>query len=330
MKKSLIFTLAIGIVAVTACKKLPDGNLSDIIRYEETPMQIKKGRAEVSTAINPAGSSKPTEYKLLKIYEQESGKDVTDIFLKTYPIKIWTKLYDSKVDNTIEKIDAKRKDTVMTALSINKLSGSIESNENTLQLPSGHYVFDLEIKNSTGKRIFPKIGEFKLIDVPLFEVPAIRSTVAMKVGAETTTKSISSDASHIKVEKLDAKENKIIVRIVDKNGQPFNPKAGEVDRRPLAGTAVGFLQTMQDYSLTTTLFDDRMEFTYGVVPFPLVSLGNGFNYYYRIPAKYVKFDDSLGLPYNTYSCNARFSFQAFVGGTYQVDVIIPQVTRVKP
>lgn len=329
MKKSLIYTLAIGILAVSACKKLPDGNLSDIIRYEVLPMQIKKGRAEVSTAINPAGSSKPTEYKLIKIYEKDSGKDVTDIFLKTYPIKIWTRLYDSKVDNTIEKIDAKRKDTVMTALSINKFSGAIESNENTLQLPSGNYLFDLEIKNSNGTRVYPKIGEFALVDAPLYEVPAVRSTVAMKVGAETTTKSISSNASHIKVEKLAAKENKIIVRIVDKDGEPFNPKAGEVDRRPLSGTAVGFLQTMQDYALTTTLFDDRMEFTYGVVPFPLVSLGNGFNYYYRIPAKYVKFDDSLALPYNTYSCNARFSFQAFVGGTYQIDVIVPQVTRVK-
>nr|WP_315401512.1 DUF5007 domain-containing protein [uncultured Sphingobacterium sp.] len=329
MKKSLIYSLAIALLAVTACKKLPDGNLSDIIRYEVLPMQIKKGRSEVSTAINPAGSSKPTEYKLLKIYEKESGKDVTDIFLKTYPIKIWTRLYDSKVDNTIEKIDAKRKDTVMTALSINKFSGAIESNENTLLLPSGNYLFDLEIKNSTGTRNYPKIGEFTLVDAPLYEVPAVRSTVAMKVGAETTTKSISSNASHIKVEKLAAKENKIIVRIVDKNGEPFNPKAGEVDRRPLGGTSVGFLQTMQDYALTTTLFDDRMEFTYGVVPFPLVSLGNGFNYYYRIPSKYVKFDDSLELPYNTYSCNARFSFQAFVGGTYQIDVIVPQVTRVK-
>ncbi|UIR56070.1 DUF5007 domain-containing protein [Sphingobacterium sp. SRCM116780] len=328
MKKSLLYTLAIGILAVTACKKLPEGNLSDIIRYEVLPMEIKKGRAEVSTAINPAGSSKPTEYKLLKIYEKETGKDVTDIFQKTYPIKIWTQLYDSKVDKTIEQIDAKRKDTVMVPLAINKLSGAVESNQNTLQLPSGSYLFDLEIKNSAGTKIYPKIGEFKLVDAPFFDIPAVRSTTAMKVGAETTTKSIPSNASHIKVTALDSKENKIIVRIVDKNGVPFNPKAGEVGRRPNAGTAGGFLQTMQDYSLTTTLFDDRMEFTYGVVPFPLVSLGNGFNYYYRIPAKYVKFDDSLGLPYNTYSCNARFSFQAFVGGTYQIDVIVPQVTRV--
>lgn len=328
MKKSLIYTLAIGILAVTACKKLPEGNLSDIVRYEVLPMKIQRGRTEVSTAINPAGSSKPTEYKLLKIYEKESGKDVSDIFLKTYPIKIWTKLHDPLVDKSYELIYAKMKDTLMTPLGINKFSGAIESNRHTVNLPLGNYLFDLEIKNSNGTRIYPKIGEFKVIDAPFFEIPATRSTVAMKVGAEGTTKGIPSNFDHIKVTALDTIGNKITVRFLDKNGEAFNPKAGEIERRPVGGTGVGFLQTMQDYAMTTTLFDDRIEFTYGVLPFPLYSLGNGFNYYYRIPAKYVKYDDSLGLPYNTYSCNPRFSFRTHFKGNYAIDVIVPQVTRV--
>lgn len=330
MKKSLIYTLAIGILAVTACKKLPEGNLSDIVRYEVLPMEIKRGRAEVSTAINPAGSSKPTEYKLLNIYEKESGKDVTSVFEKTYPLKIWKALHDPKVDKSFELIYAKMKDTLVAPLSINKFSGAIETNKHTINLPKGNYVFDLEIKNSNGTRIYPKIGEFKVIDAPFFEIPAVRSTTAMKVGAETTTKSIPSNADHIKVTALDTIGNKITVRFLDKNGVPFNPKAGEIERRPNSGTAGGFLQTMQDYAMTTALFDDRIEFTYGVMPFPLYSLGNGFNYYYRIPAKYVKYDDSLGLPYNTYSCNPRFSFRTYYKGNYTIDVIVPQVIRVTP
>lgn len=330
MKKSLLYTIAIGILAMAACKKLPDGNLSDIIRYEVLPIEIKRGRVDVSTAINPAGSSKPTEYKLLKIYEKETGKVVTDIFEKPYPIKIWTALHDPKVDKSIEQINAKMKDTVMGALRINKLSGAIEYNKHTLNIPKGVYTFDLEIKNSNGTRTYPKIGEFKIIDAPFYEIPAVRSTTAMKVGAETTTKSIPNNENHIKVTALDTIGNRITVRFLDKNGAPFNPKAGEIERRPNSGTAGGFLQTMQDYAMTTTLFDDRIEFTYGVVPFPLYTLGNGFNYYYRIPAKYVKYDDSLELPYNTYSCNPRFSFRTYYKGNYTIDVIIPQVTRVKP
>ncbi|WP_343563173.1 hypothetical protein [Sphingobacterium sp.] len=328
MKSKLLYSIGLAALSLIGCKKIPEGNLSDIIRYETLPIEIQMGRSTVSTAINPAGSSKPIEIKLLKVYEKETGKDVTDVFLQTFPIKIWKKLYDSKVDTTLALIAAKQKDTVMTALSINKFSGAIESTPNTLKLPKGHYVFDLEIKNAVGTRVYPAIGEFKLVEAPYFDVPAVRSTVAMKVGAETTTKSIPSNASHIKVTYLGSGENKVVVKIVDKNGVPFNPKKGEIARRPNSGTAGGYLQTMQDYSISTTLFDDRMEFVYGVLPFPLVSLGNGFNYYYRIPAPYVKFDDSLELPYNTYSCNARFSFQAFVPGTYQVEVIVPQVVRV--
>lgn len=166
MKKSLLYTIAIGILALAVCTKLPDGNLSDIIRYEVLPIEIKRGRIEVSTAINPAGSSKPTEYKLLKIYEKETGEVVTDIFEKPYPIKIWTALHDPKVDKSIEQINAKMKDAVMGALRINKLSGAIEYNKHTLNIPKGVYTFDLEIKNSNGTRTYPKIGEFKIIDAP--------------------------------------------------------------------------------------------------------------------------------------------------------------------
>ncbi|MDH5828739.1 DUF5007 domain-containing protein [Sphingobacterium faecium] len=328
MKKIILYTFALSLFTIMGCKKLPEGNLSDIIRYEVLPLQVKQGRSEVSTALNTAGSTKPLEIKLLKVYEKESGKDVTDLFLKEYPLQIWTKLYDSKIDTTIDLINAKRKDTVMTALSINKFSGALESNPNTLKLPLGNYKFDLEIKNSVGTRIYPGIGEFSLINAPYFEVPAVRSTSAMKVGEETKTKAIPSNENHIRVKYIDNKENKVIVKIVDKNGVPFNPKKGEIARRPIGGTSLGYLQTMQDYSLSTILFDDRMEFNYGFVTFPLVSLGNGFNYYYRIPAKYVQYDDSLELPYNTYSCNARFSFQAFVAGTYEIEVIVPQVTKV--
>ena len=111
------------------------------------------------------------------------------------------------------------------------------------------------------------------------------------------------------------------------NGVAFNPKAGEIGRRPVAGTAGGFLQTMQDYALSYEAFDDRMEFVYGVNPFPLSSLGNGYNYYYRIPTQFVKFDDSLGLPDNQYSANARFSLRVYLPGVYDVTVFVDGVTR---
>lgn len=326
INKRLIYSLfALALIAMSfSCKKIEDGFLSDYIRYEELPINVPQGRAYVSYALNPDGSNKPAHIKLLNVYDKSTGENVTELFLKKYEIPVWRGYYDPKVDTTLELIEEKRTDSLVYPISINEMSGQLEANRATVNLPLGSYEFDLEITNSAGTKIYPKIGEFNLVEAPFFENPDPRTTVAMKVGEETST--ILLSPGRVKVERI-GEEDKIIVKIVDKNGNTFNPKKGEVARRPQPGTTEGWLQTMQDYSLETTLHDDRMEFIYGVVPFPLNSLGNGFNYYYRIPAKYVEFDDTLGIEYNTYSCNARFSFRAFLPGTYEITVIIDDVTR---
>lgn len=317
----MMTTLAI----FNGCKKVPNGYLSDIIRYTEYPILIEKGRTKLSTPLLLEGSSQPLKIKLLHIYDQSTGEIVDNLFAKELPVKKWISLYDPQIDTTLEMIAAKQRDTLMRAITINEGSGQLESNINTLELPAGSYLFDLEISNTTGVRVYEKIGRFDLIDAPMYEIPAVRSTVAMKVGEETTTKSLP--AGSITVDRIGDEPDKVIVEIVDKNGTPFDPSAGEIGRRPASGNSGGWLQTMQDYSLNYEAFNDRMEFTYGVVPFPLNSLGNGFNYYYRIPAQYVHFDEDLGIADDTYSCNARFSFRAFVPGTYKITVTVLGVTH---
>jgi hypothetical protein len=327
MKQIHIKVLALAL-AVSAsglsCKKVPDGFLSPNIRYEETPILVPQGIVKVSTALTLDGSAMPIKVKLLHVYDRATGQQVDEIFSKKYNIKVWTGLYDPKVDNTLEKIDAKRKDSLVYPISINEFSGQLEANFATLNLPLGKYEFDLEVSNSAGSRVYPKIGKFDLNAAAPYEIPAAGSQVAMKVGAETTTKVLSPTI--ISVKKLSDTPDKIIVYLTDKNGVKFNAAAGEIGRRPNSGTAGGFLQTMDLYSLSVTNLTDRMEFVYGTVPFPLASLGNGFNYYYRIPTQYVHFDDPA-LPDGQYSCNARFSFRAFVPGTYEVTVKIPGVTH---
>lgn len=323
IKFGVIFTIIM--ITYTGCKKVPNGYLSDIIRYTEYPIIIQKGRVKVSTPLLLEGSSQPLTAKLLHVYDQSTGEVVDAIFAKEFPVKKWTSLYDPKSDTTLAMIAAKQKDTLMQAITINERSGQLESNMNTRELPTGSYLFDLEISNSNGSSVYEKIGRFDLTDAPDYEIPAVRSTVAMKVGEEGTTKTLP--AGTISVERIGDEPDKIIVEIVDKNGVPFNPVNGEIARRPAGGNTAGWLQTMQDYSLSYEAFNDRMEFTYGVVPFPLNSLGNGFNYYYRIPTQYVHFDEELELPDDTYSCNARFSLRVFVSGSYKVTVTVLGVTH---
>ena len=47
------------VITLAACKKLPDGFLSSIIRYEEDPILIAKGRVYVTSALNLDGSVRP-------------------------------------------------------------------------------------------------------------------------------------------------------------------------------------------------------------------------------------------------------------------------------
>lgn len=326
MKKNVgrSLMLIFSCLTVFACKKVDNGFLSDYIRYEELPIEVPQGRTYVSYALNPDGSNKPSKIKLLNVYNKITGENVNDLFFKKYETMVWTAFYDPKIDTTLELINDKRKDSLVYPISINESSGQLEANHTTINIPVGEYEFDLQVSNSAGTKIYPKIGEFILIEKPEFEIPDPRTSVAMKVGDETST--VTLPGGKIEVKRI-GDEDKIIVRIVDKNGTPFNPEKGEISRRPQPGTGGGWLQTMQDYALSHQLYEDRMEFVYGVSPFPLSSLGNGFNYYYRIPAQYVTYDEDLGIPDDMYSCNARFSFRAFFPGTYEITVIVDSVTK---
>ncbi len=51
--------------AYTSCKKLPDGFISALVRYEEDPIIIQKGRVKVSSALNFDGSTYQLIFKSL-------------------------------------------------------------------------------------------------------------------------------------------------------------------------------------------------------------------------------------------------------------------------
>jgi len=327
MKKISIVLFSLALILFNSCKKLPEGYLSNIIRYEKTPIILKQGRTEISDPIVVYGSSRPLHITLAKVYNRETGEDMTNVFLKKYPLKIWKSYYDIVLDKTIELVDKRRIDSLVYPISINPLSGQLESNYNTKFLPLGHYGFDLEIENVVGKIYYASIGEFDLIGAPNYELPSPLFASIAQVSDENVQIPIYSGFEAINVEYVDNQENKIILRFLDQNGLVFNPKS-EIQRKPNIGTVGSFIQTLEDYSFTATPFDDRIEYTYGVIPFPFYPLGFGFVYGYRIPAASVAYSADFGLPYNAFSCDIQFSFQAFDYGTYFIDIHMPYISRV--
>lgn len=307
-----------------ACKKLPDGFLSDGIRYEEDPITIPQGRALNSTALNVDGSTQPMTVKAIHFYDKATGKSVDDLFLKTYKIKVWTGIYDPTVDKTEALIAKKQKEVTVNPISINQSSGQVQANYTSGNIPVGSYTFDLEITNPAGTKIYPKIGNINITSAVAYELPGTAYNQLRKVGDEAKSQNIGVPT--VTIVRVPSTELKVVLKYLDKNNVPFNPKAGEIVSRPLAGLTTGALQTMEDYAVKTEKFDDRMEFTFGTVPFPLISLGNGFNYYYRIPAQFVKFDNpSLGL--GEWSSNPRFAFQSFQDGIYNITLKFPDMSH---
>lgn len=310
------------------CKKLPEGNLSTLIHYEFIPFQIEQGRVFLSRGVISERSNRPLTFKLIKVSYRETGEDITDIFLKKYQIKVWKALYNPQTDTTIALINAKRIDSMVFPISINPYSGQVQANYATINLPLGKYAFDLAIENSAGKGVYNDIGQFDLIAAPFFDVSVRTSIIAVKKGNENITKLITSEDDQIKVTRISENENKVILRFLDKNGALFNPKKGEVIKRAKSGLEEEYLTTLEDYSLLTTVYDDRIEYNYEILPFPLVDLSKLIFFDYRIPSNNIEFDSNLELPYNTYACNLRFKFQLFIPGTYQVDIIISQGMRI--
>lgn len=325
-----ICVIAAGIAAASSCKKLPDGFLSPIVRYEEDPIIIQRGRVKVSSALNFDGSSKPATVKLLHIYDAKTGVNVDEIFNKKYPLKVWKGLYDPKTDTTLELIAAKQETQELSPIIVNPFSGQLEANFTTINLPVGEYEFDLEITNAAGRNVYNKIGRFNIVDAKPYEAhPEIGTPYNRMIVVGNEAQGTNLLNPIVTITRVADEPNVVAVKFVDKNGVAFNPSAGEIQRRPNTGNnpTPPFLQTLQDYSLKTTLFNDRMEFSYGVTPFPLASLGNGFNIYYRIPTQYFSHDNQVAYPDGKYSANPRFVFRGYVPGKYEINFKFVDLVR---
>lgn len=321
------FMAAVCALVFASCKKLPDGFLSPTIRYEETPFLIQKGRVSLTSGLNYDGSSIPATVQLLHVYD-ESGKNVDEIFFKRYTIKGWIAAYDPAADTSLELIEAKQKIMEVTPITVNASSGQIEANYHTINIPTGVYSFDLQISNGAGSRVYNKIGKMQFLDAAYADnADAVPYGRMFKVGEESV--SAFAAVPIVTIERLADEPNIVVMKMVDKNDKPFNPANNEIIPRiyPGLNPPRPYLQTLQDYSLKSTVYSDRVEFTYGTLPFPLISKGNGFNIYYRIPTQFFSADDQVKFPDDKWTLNPRFGFRAYVQGKYQLTIKFTDMTH---
>lgn len=340
----------------SGCTKIGNGFLSPYVTYAVTEFSIIRGRTATSYSIVTDGSSIPMHIKWTHIYDS-TGKIVDDIFLKEYPVAVWTADYDPTTDNTFASIMANQTTVNLPPLVVNENNGTIEANSGTLNLPLGAYTMDLEVSNSAGNESLKKIMTINIVDGKSLET-------APEQGAFANGRAIAGTAPvhyfyngqnnpfvSYQITRFADTPNVLILKFVDRNGIPFDAKTGEIIKRPAAGLNPNppFLQNLQDYAPDTYLATDTaISIKYPLVPFPINSLGNGYNMYYNIKTSAVQTDstsawssNSAGLFYQgtsdshylgtyvngEYDYSIRVPMRIFVPGSYEFTVKILNVTH---
>jgi hypothetical protein len=343
MTKTNIYLTAKGLFAgfafsfMAGCTKYEKGFISPTIQYSVSTVTIIKGRVFNSNTLVPDGSSIPMNVKWVHIYDS-TGKIVDDLFQKKYPIEIWSSSYNAITDTNFALIMAKRTKTELPAIVVNPLSGRVEANSGTYNLPSGTYTMDLEVTNTAGTQ------QLKKAMTMVFKEGAAVET-APETGAYSAGTIVAGTATggplffngqnnpFVKqtIERKADSPNEFILKFVDKNGLPFNPKNSEVIKRPNGGLnpTPKFLQNLQDYAPDTYVAtDEAISIKFPLTPFPIASLGNGFNMYYLINTANVQIDSTASWTTNTpgvyyQGINDSRYRGTYVNGRYDYSIRVP-------
>jgi hypothetical protein len=316
MKKKNIFNLKFYFLLFTifslalSCTKVDKGYLSPTMAYSVSQFTVIKGRAASSYSLISDGSTFPVKVKLLHVYDA-TGNNVDALFSKTYPVSVWTTAYDATTDKTFAQIMAKRSVTSMTPFTINESSGTIVANPSTIYLPLGTYTIDIQVSNVVGTKVLKNIMTIYLVDGKSVETSPEQGSYSLGRLIANTASGATNGASFNGVNnpfivenitRVADTPNIVTFKFLDKNGVVFSPKKNEIMKRPNSGLNPNpaFLQNLQDYAPDTFVASDTaMSLRYPLVPFPLASLGNAYNMYYRLPTAFVHIDSTTTWSSNT-------------------------------
>ncbi|WP_447642540.1 MULTISPECIES: DUF5007 domain-containing protein [Chitinophagaceae] len=324
-KHSYLLLLAVGLAS---CSKIVPGFLSDTLGYTSKEIVCKRGLTyQASEVINFDGSTPPVSFKLLNLRDSLTGKPAPAEFNTMYDVTQFKtgESFNIDTDTTIELLNAKRETKSMYPYSFNEVSGQFVFNKASANLPIGMYVFDIEATNVHGTKLYPSAGYINVTD------PMDDDLFTLTYSAASGFSDATGAATGVKVPKVTCTKQSndgaiIILKIVDKNGQPFNPKTGEIILR---GDRPSFKTYSKFHDVVYT--DTALVCNYEVAPFPLSKYVDaagtdwGFLQYYRVPSQYVSMDAMPST--NGYSANPVVGFQLLLEGTYVVQVQMTDVVH---
>ncbi len=338
---AIVFIAIVFTVVLSACTKYQNGFLSPYVQYAVSDFSIIRGRVSTSYSLITDGSSIPLHVKWIHIYDS-TGKIVDDIFSKKYLVGVWTSAYNNKTDKDYASIIAKRGTDSLPPIVVNETSGTISSNSGSLNLPLGTYTMDFQITNSASTEVLKKLMTLHILDGKPLETAPEQGAFA-NGRAKTNTAPVTyffngqnNPFVAYTIKRYADTPNVFILKFTDRNGVPFNPETSEIIKRPATGLNPDppFLQNLQDYAPDTYVATDTaISIKYPLVPFPIASLGNGYNMYYNIRASAVQIDST-----STWSSNSAGIFYqgpsdshflgTYVNGEYDYSIRVPMRIQV--
>ncbi len=284
MKLLNITTVIALIVTLCCCNKKDEGFLSDKLFYRANPFNAAKGRVTTSAPLETDGSTQTLQVRLLAVRDKTGA--VTDVLSKEYEIPIY-KGEIRPTDSTLGLLTQKLGTALYKPFNINEVGGRLEVTPASMFVDTGTYDFDIEASNIKGTKLLNSIARVRITPAVPFQVVRQFSNTSIP-GQELTF--VTQTNFSVTVDRIPTGPNKIIIKFVDKNGVPFNPKTGQVIPRATLAGATGlryeFRQFDPYYAEEKT--DTALVYQYPekTPTFPLYLLNNAYLSSYRIPAAF--------------------------------------------
>ncbi|MFT4205105.1 MAG: hypothetical protein QM610_14465 [Chitinophagaceae bacterium] len=297
------------------------------MQYSVSTFSVTRGRIATSNSLVSDGSTLPLNITWTHVRDSATGNYVDSLFSTKYPIGVWTAAYNSSTDTTYALIMAKRATEELEPIVVNQTSGVLEANSGTYYIPVGTYIMDLAVSNVVGTVALDSAITIVMADGRPVETSPETGSYSLSLLYANTASSygtlFNGSNNPFVVETISRfadTPNVFILKVLDKNGTVFSVKDGEVMKRPNSGIDPDpvYLQNFEDYSPDTYEESDSgtLSIKFPLVPFPISSLGNGYNMYYRIPTEYVHIDSTSTWSSNTEGNYYQGTSDSHYLGTY--------------
>jgi hypothetical protein len=314
------------LASFNACKKVPDGFLSEGVNYSSYPLDVDAGQFRTFD-LNYDASTVPLKVTLVEVRDFNT-KQVVDVLTKPQTVYVWDKEFDPVTDTSLEIINGKRKAEEVAPMIIQENGGQVLMTTATKYVPAGTYEIDIKVQNSRGEKIYKNAAVFNFKQPEVFRNDNAPYYLGVLKGKESVAwnpiETQTSDLTVMEIKKIAQSPNKVVLKFEDKNGKLLRPGIDVVNRPNGAG---GFLQNLEWYAYNTQTTAGEFVYDYPLTPFPYKSRGNGYCNYYRIPADNIASIDSAGtVAKSQWHLHYRFCGQLQQEGHYEYIVRLRKVT----